>query len=27
VSRNERFDVVRKHESESVIARQTDPRS
>jgi hypothetical protein len=27
VSRNERFDVVRKHASESVIARQTDPRA
>ena len=27
VSRNERFDVVRKHAGEAVIARQTDPRS
>jgi hypothetical protein len=27
MARNERFDVVRKHESEGVIARQTDPRS
>lgn len=27
VARNERFDVVRKHASEAVIARQTDPRS
>ncbi|MGH3112104.1 MAG: hypothetical protein ACRDOP_01390 [Gaiellaceae bacterium] len=24
---NERFSLVRKHESEAVIARQTDPRS
>lgn len=27
VSRNQRFDVVRKHVGEGVIARQTDPRS